>query len=204
MLFTLNAPRAYLPLSALANKSVVCVSGIVLGPTREKLSRVKRADVRSAQSKGNKKFPMAVSARRPSRLRGIGHDSTIAITDSTLQSLRAFSETKPKLNYAEPVDWKGKSLHTQRSRRTSACDLKEGKRHHCRRRGHRNQRQVHRKGRRGPDHHLQLRTLSHDGPWLDVRPDVLWRRQRHRDGDWRIRSAAGRGGSAGDLRRSCD
>src|SRR4051812_6220224 len=29
MLFTLNAPRAYLPFSAFANKSVVCVSGIV-------------------------------------------------------------------------------------------------------------------------------------------------------------------------------
>src|SRR6266850_569647 len=29
MLFTLKAPRAYLPLSALANRSLVCVSGIV-------------------------------------------------------------------------------------------------------------------------------------------------------------------------------
>ena len=80
-----------------------------------------------------------------------------------------------------------------RSGRPGQTDRRRG-------RGDGHLRQVRRGGRRGPDHHLQLRPLPHGGARQPGRHPRLRRREPDRQGDGRARGAAGRQGGAGDRR----
>ncbi len=214
MLFTLKAPRAYLPLSALANRSVVCVSGIVLGAGRGKFrDSARMLGVRG--QKGIKNFRCAGPVRRSAELQLRALPSRVAVFTHT-RSWSFALRIIPRL--PSPLGLSKVCAHFLKQNQTELCripgleketltparkcverlraTLEEGRRHHRRRRRHRHQRQVHRERRRRSHHHLQLRPLPHDGPRLDRRHDGLRRRQRHRDGDRRIRSAARRGRSA--------
>jgi len=64
MLLTLKAPRAYFPFKALANKSRVCVSGIVLFVYQLKTTTVKeRGIIGKPSEKKRKIIPQAESWR---------------------------------------------------------------------------------------------------------------------------------------------
>src|SRR3954466_1906996 len=68
MLLTLKAPRAYFPFKALANKSRVCVSGIVLFDYQLKTTTVKeRGIIGKPLEKKSKIIPPAEAKNRKAR-----------------------------------------------------------------------------------------------------------------------------------------